>query len=263
MSEKILIALSDQKLIDALIPQLKEAGYVTQSVQNSKEAISQIKDFKPDLAIVDINLPVIKDFELFTQEYIHKDITKTPMIIISNSGDPIQMNKIPSTPSIKDYIIKFHIQPEEIIQKIEKALGKNNYELNDNKNKPASPKNKKILWVEDDKLLGNILSKKLETSGYTLYKAVNATEALQLIETETFNMIILDIMLPEMNGFQLLELIKKNKKSMNVPVLILSNLSRTVDIEKAKNLGANRFLVKAAVSLDEIVKETELEMSKG
>jgi len=69
------------------------------------------------------------------------------------------------------------------------------------------------------------------------------------------DIIVLDIMLPEMNGFDILQKIKMNEKHKKIPVIMLSNLSKQADIEKAKMLGANKFIVKAAVSLDEIIHE--------
>jgi CheY-like chemotaxis protein len=263
MQEKILIALTDKNLVNNLVFKMKEVGYIVDVVENSKDFLAKVKTFKPDLALVDLNLPIVEGYELYNP-VVHKDITKLPVIMVSNSGDPVQMKRIPATPAVKDYIIKFHIEPDEIIQKVEGAFGRKVKEIKIIEDKKSKiPNGKKVLWVEDDKLLSNILSKKLETAGYELIKIANGKEALGVLETKVPDLIILDILLPEMNGFDILQAIKQRANLRGVPVIILSNLSRQTDIERAKNLGANRFLVKAAVSLDEILKETELEMSKA
>lgn len=263
MSEKILIAISNKNLSNILLQKIKEAGFITDEAQDSKEVLEKIKNFKPDLALIDINIPNVSGYELFTPEYVHKDIVRTPIIIISDSTDPVPMKKIPATPAIKDYIIKFHIEPGEVLEKIKKALGHVITSPDELAPKEAKANGKKILWVEDDKLLGNILSKKLEAAGYELLKVDNGKDAMDLLDTNTPDIIILDILLPEMSGFDILQAIKERKNLKGVPVIILSNLSRQADITKAKTLGASRFLVKAAVSLDEIIKQTELEMSKA
>jgi DNA-binding response OmpR family regulator len=257
--EKILVAIGDKNLRDLLLPKIKEEGYLVDEAQDSLDVLTRVKNFKPDLALIDINLPNVPGSELFTPEYVHKDIAKTPIIIISNSIDPIPMKLIPATPTIKDYIIKFHIEPSEVLEKIGKVFGRVKAEKVEKK----SGEGKKILWVEDDKLLSNILSKKIENSGYELTRVDNGKDALNYLENKIPDIIILDILLPEMNGFDILQALKSKKNLKGVPVIILSNLSRQADIDKAKNLGADKFLVKAAVSLDEILKETELEMSKA
>ncbi len=90
-----------------------------------------------------------------------------------------------------------------------------------------------------------------------MLKASNGEEALKLIEAETPDVIVLDIMLPGMDGFEILQKIKMNEKFRNIPAMMLSNLNKPTDIEKAKTLGAQKFLVKAAVSLDEIRREVD------
>ena len=83
-----------------------------------------------------------------------------------------------------------------------------------------------------------------------------------LLEKDIPDIIILDILLPEMSGFDILQKIKMNENMRKIPVIMLSNMSKQSDIEKAKLLGANRFIVKAAVSLDEIIREIEALMNK-
>ena len=262
--EKILIALGDRNLSALLMQQLKELGYQTDSVSNGKEAIEKMKLFKPDLALIDTNLPVLNGYEVMTQKSFDREITKIPVIVVSNSGMPVQMNKLPSTPVMKDFIIKTHVEPREVIEKIEKALGRE-YTIDSSapavKDQPHGS-GKKVLWVEDDKLLSTILSKKIEATGYKLLKAINGKEAFAFLAADVPDIIILDIMLPEMSGFEVLQKIKTEERLRKVPVIMLSNLSKQGDIEKAKLLGANKFVVKAAVSLDEIIREIDTLIKK-
>lgn len=254
MKEKILIALNDQVLADLIVQKLNQNQFRTDKVQNGQEALDRMKTFQPDLALIDINLSVLSGYEVLNTKSFDKDITKIPVIIVSNSGSPIQMRQIPSTPIIKGFIVKSHIEPDEILQKIEEAFGRNPAEA---KAEPVKINNKKVLWVEDDKLLGTILSKKIEASGYKLFRANNGDNTLKILETDTPDIIILDILLPEMSGFDVLQKIKANEKLRKIPVIMLSNMSKQSDVEKAKLLGANRFIVKAAVSLDKIIREIE------
>lgn len=116
-------------------------------------------------------------------------------------------------------------------------------------------KGKKILWVEDDTFLSDVISRKLASqSGEFLY-ATNGADALLKMEEHTPDAIVLDLILVGMSGFELLEKIKQNEKTKNVPVLILSNLSQKEDIERCQKLGIQGFFVKAVVTIEEVLDE--------
>ncbi len=114
----------------------------------------------------------------------------------------------------------------------------------------------KILWVEDDSLLGKILSKEIINSGFDLTLAKNSGEALDAIKQNIPDVIMVDLLLPGgMDGFGILEQVQSDASLKDVPKVVLSNLSKPSDIEKAKSLGANKFLIKADTSLDQIITE--------
>lgn len=113
---------------------------------------------------------------------------------------------------------------------------------------------KKILLVEDDNFLSELLSKKLIESEAQVTRAANGEEAINIIKTNPrFDLILLDLMLPKVGGFEVMEAINSDEKVKGTPVIILSNLGQKNDVEKGVSLGAKKFLVKAILSLDEIV----------
>lgn len=114
---------------------------------------------------------------------------------------------------------------------------------------------KTVLWVEDDAFLRDIISKKLTNKQCKLLAAVNADETFAVLEKETPDIIMLDILLPGMNGYEILEKIKSNPKTKDVPIVVLSNFGQKSEIEKGIRLGAEKFLIKATLTLDEIVSE--------
>ena len=111
------------------------------------------------------------------------------------------------------------------------------------------------MWVEDDKFLSDIIARKLSTEGCGLVHATEGEQALKLLEKEKPDLILLDILLSGLDGFEILKRIKDNAETKNTPVILLSNLGQKSDIDKGKTLGAARFLIKATVTLDEIVEE--------
>ncbi len=116
---------------------------------------------------------------------------------------------------------------------------------------------KKILWVEDDIFLGGLIGQRLGELGATLFGANDGNNAIALAKKEKPDLILLDILLPGMNGFDVLKNIKSDPDTKNAKVIIISNLSQKIDIDKGKELGASAYLVKASVSLDEIVDEVK------
>ena len=115
----------------------------------------------------------------------------------------------------------------------------------------------KVVLVEDDKFLQKILMTKFIKEGFDVRAASDAEEGLQLILTDQPNIVLLDLILPKMSGFDLLTELKANSKTKNVPVVILSNLGQEEDIQRAKGLGAIDFLVKADISINEVVQKVK------
>ena len=118
---------------------------------------------------------------------------------------------------------------------------------------------KKILLVEDDKFLSEILVKRLGESGEFDIKLSETTQkALDLLEQETVDLILLDLILPGMDGFEFLKRAKDNPKISTIPIIVLSNLSQETEIEKAKNLGAKDYLIKANFTTKEIIEKIKV-----
>jgi len=110
-----------------------------------------------------------------------------------------------------------------------------------------------ILLVEDDTFLIDILVQKFQSDGYEVIHAGDGESALEKAHENEPDLIFLDIILPGMNGFEVLKQLKEDEKIKDIPVAFLSNLGQKEDIEKGKRLGAIDFIVKANHSLEEIV----------
>lgn len=117
---------------------------------------------------------------------------------------------------------------------------------------------KKILIIEDDKFLRELLGKKLSSLGYNAVLAVDGEEGIEKIKSETPDIVLLDLILPGINGFEVLEKAKKDPAINEVPIIILSNLGQSEDIEKGLRLGAKDFLVKAHFTPQEIVNKIQM-----
>lgn len=116
---------------------------------------------------------------------------------------------------------------------------------------------KKIVWVEDDEFLTNIIQRKFTSTKCVFFHFVDGVEALKTINKEMPDIIMLDLLLPGIDGFEILRRIKSDPNTKNIPVILLSNLGQVDDINKGKSLGAARFIVKATVAPDEIIDQVK------
>lgn len=113
--------------------------------------------------------------------------------------------------------------------------------------------NKKILIIEDETALLYALSAALNVEGLETLTATNGKEGLTLARSSKPNLIVLDLRLPEVDGFQVLEDLKKNEETKQIPVVIVTNLGEKDTEDRCKKLGAIDFITKADNSLEEIV----------
>jgi CheY-like chemotaxis protein len=122
--------------------------------------------------------------------------------------------------------------------------------------------NKTILIIEDDAFFRTIISKEFESDGFNVIEAGDSTEAFKSLENTKPDLILLDILLPGMNGYEILEKIKADKKTADIPIIMLSNLGQKDEIEKAKNLGVEDFMIKVNFVPEEIVQRVREILNK-
>jgi DNA-binding response OmpR family regulator len=114
---------------------------------------------------------------------------------------------------------------------------------------------KKILIIEDEKPIAHAMELKLKKAGFDAQIAINGEEAIKLLEEDNFDLALLDLVMPKMDGFGVLEEVKKKK--IKIKIMVTSNLSQSDDIKKAKDLGAVDFLIKSDTSIVEIVDKVK------
>lgn len=114
---------------------------------------------------------------------------------------------------------------------------------------------KKILIAEDDQYLINSYRVKFSKSGFDVRMAFDGDEVFKVLENFTPDIILLDLVMPGKDGFTVLSELKRNEKWKKIPVIVTSNLGQPEDMEKAKSLGADDYLVKVQVSLEDIVNK--------
>jgi len=120
----------------------------------------------------------------------------------------------------------------------------------------------KILLVEDDQDLQEMYETKFAMEGFEVVKAENGVEALNKIPTAKPGIILLDIVMPEIDGFQVLKDLKANPETKEVPVILLTNLGQDGDIKKGMELGAVDYMIKANFTPNEVVAKVKKHLVK-
>lgn len=109
---------------------------------------------------------------------------------------------------------------------------------------------KRILLVEDDRFLRKAAEVRLRRAGYTVVTAADGEEALATASTMQPDLVLLDLIMPRMQGFEVLRVMRTQRHLDGVPIIVLTNLSQDADRARAMTEGANGYLVKANMSLD-------------
>ncbi len=120
----------------------------------------------------------------------------------------------------------------------------------------------KILFIEDESALQKSFSAVLTQEGYEVLSALDGEIGIRLAKSEKPDLILLDLILPKTNGFEVLVELKKDSTTKDIPVIILTNLERMKDIEKALESGASTYLVKADYTLDEVIGKVKQILEK-
>jgi CheY-like chemotaxis protein len=116
---------------------------------------------------------------------------------------------------------------------------------------------RRILLAEDDRFLRKAAEATLRRRGFTVLVAVDGEEALRLARTEAPDLVLLDLIMPKLQGFEVLRALKQDPATAPIPVIVLSNLGQESDVQQAIKAGAVAYLIKANIPLQDLVTKVE------
>ena len=115
----------------------------------------------------------------------------------------------------------------------------------------------KVLIVEDEEALRKVLQEKMEHSGFETFAAGDGEEGFAMAKSKNPDIILLDLILPKRNGFEVLGMLKQDEELKGIPVIVLSNLAEDENLKKALQLGAEDYFVKSQHPINEIVEKVK------
>ena len=238
LRKKILIIDDEADIRDIVRMYLGEAGYDVIEASNGQEGILRAQNEHPDLIVLDIMMPGINGFEVAKHLKDDPNTQKIPILILSILAQDSQYRH-----GILDYVSK-PFKQEELVTKV-----KNFFDKLQNKATHT------VLVVDDDPDIVDVIALCLKDSRIGSEKAYNGPEALQKAGTQKIDLVLLDINMPGMNGFEVIKHLKADPKTCDLPVIVLTGtyLSES-DKKHGITLGVSKYLTKP-FSADELVKE--------
>lgn len=239
MQKKILIIDDEADIREIVMFYLAEEGYAVLEASNGHEGIMKALHEKPDAILLDIMMPGINGFEVAKHLKEDPNTRDIPIIILSVLAQDSQFRQ-----GILDYVSKpFH--QEEIVSVIKKIFKKMDGE-NGKKN---------VLVVDDDPDIVDVITLCLKDNDIFPEKAYNGKEALEKTALKNFDLILLDLNMPGMNGFEVIRALKTDEKTRDIPIVVLTGtyISDT-DKQHGLTLGVSKYLTKP-FSANDLVKE--------
>ncbi len=247
IKKHILLVEDDETLGSTLMKKLLEGGYSATWEKNGEDGLRRLKLLHPDLLLLDLALPGLRGEDILEVAQKDDDLKNIPVVVISNSGVQADIETMKAR-GVKDYLVKADFHPGDIVARVGKIFSPESFER-------KAKQQYTILVVEDDEILASLAVSKFQKAGYEVIHAGDGKECLQILSGGKIpDLILLDIIMPEVNGFDVLRALKRESRLKNIPVVIFSNYAQDQDLDTARSLGAVEFLVKSKMTLKEVVE---------
>jgi len=257
---KILIIENNLMNLDMAAELLGRAGHDVITAESATEGIKFARLKSPDLILMDLGLPVIDG--LSATRILKSDPLTENIPVVAFTAMVMQSDKekafgvgcsgfITKPIDISTFVL---LVEEHIKDKTDKKIpGKNQNTYTNNTEKTSIPDYKwhKILIVDDNPMNAELLREILEQINQSSFIAYSGKQALEAAAKEKFDLILLDVMMPEMSGFEVIEHLKADSKTRDIPVIFITALNETEDIIKGLNLGSYEYIVKP-FNIDEL-----------
>jgi DNA-binding response OmpR family regulator len=266
---KILIVEDEQFLSDMYKLKFEHDGYEAIVARDGQEGLDLAKKEKPDLILLDLVLPILDGFKVLAKLKQDSDTKDIKVFIFSNLGQENEVKTGKKT-GADGYFIKANMTPGQLMEKVNAILnsqqvvkkGKIIHDKNF-ENKIPEKKQIKILLIEDEEAIANMYKMRFDKEGFQIELARNGAWGLKLARQKKFDIILLDMVMPAMNGYEAIKILKSDNNTKDVPIIILSNSAQDGDIKKAKKLGAASYLLKSIITPAKLVEEVKKFLNKN
>jgi DNA-binding response OmpR family regulator len=236
MTKKILIADDDPHTVTVISSRLKANNFDVVVAYDAVQTMSQVRKEKPDLIILDMKMPAGGGNSVLDNLKMSIDVFNTPVIVITAYPSEATRQKALEM-GVADFITK-PFKPEEILAKVKKALGETGPE------EESRSIAKKILVVDDNPNIVKLLEYRLKANEYEVITAHDGEEALDKVRLAKPDLMILDVVIPKLDGYKVLSILRADEQYKDIPVVMLTAHGQAKDVEKGLELGAVSYITK-------------------
>ncbi len=267
----ILVIEDELSFRDILTKELSKEGYEVTTANDGIEGLEKMRKDRPDLVLLDIVMPRKDGFSVLEEMRSEEGLKDISVVVLSNSGDIVELSRVKDL-GAKEILIKTAFGPQELLGKVKPILfgtsptpsseakegEKPNEQSSTSNPLPQGGESKEgklghILLVEDDPFLWGLIRTKFMKEGFDVTVAQDGEKGIEETKKVSPDLILLDVILPDLNGFTVLERLKADETTAHIPVVVLSNLGQQEDVSRAKALGAKDYLIKAHHAPQQIV----------
>jgi len=268
-----MLVEDDPMLVEIYEKKLRDVGFEVKIVTTGGAAKDEALLFRPELILLDVVLPDMDGFEVLETIKKEESLKDIPVYAFSNLAAKEDIERTMSL-GAAGYFTKSNFTPSQLAEELKKILkhpesapttGEISAET-----KPAppdigrkEPNGHKVLIIEDEDIFIQMFGDKLKQEGFEVVAAKNGAWGLKEAEKGNFSCILLDMMMPAMNGYEAIQELRANENTKNTPVIILSNSALDSEVRKAMDLGASAYHIKTQVTPGEVVKEVKELISRN
>lgn len=247
-----LLMIEDDELLGDLVSQkLTSAGYAVRWSKSGEEGLEAARAQKPDLILLDILLPRMNGYDVLQALYKEDTLKSVPVIILSNLEHSADIAHAISL-GARGYVVKSTTNPDQIVSTVGDTLRVLGITGSIKNTTPAEAGAKKnLLMVEDEPFLKELLELKLKDT-FNFSHANDGSSALKKLRESRPDVVLLDILLPGINGFEILKKIRESKEYDATTIIMLTNFSSDADRKRAADSGADEYWVKADLDISKI-----------
>ncbi|MFH0930140.1 MAG: response regulator [Candidatus Moraniibacteriota bacterium] len=262
---KIIVVEDDPMLGEIYEKKFSDAGFEMKLVTSGKAVEGDVAAYQPEMVLLDIVLPDMDGYEIL-EALSKNDATRSvPVYVFSNLSAKEDIERA-TTLGAKGFITKSSFTPSQLVEEVKKILGSapavedttaaTSVPTSSGAEKSISNQKEKnshkVLIIEDEDVFIEMFGDKLKQEGFEVVSAKNGKWGLKEAEEGGFSCILLDMMMPAMNGYEAVKELRANEKTKDTPIIILSNSALDSEVQKAMELGANEYYIKTQVTPGEV-----------
>lgn len=263
--ETILLVEDDEMISEIYEKKLVQSGYAVELSTNGEDAVKKMQVNTYDLVLLDLVLPGLNGISVL-QKLSHdgKNKLPSPTVVFSNLNDS-DNQEAAFRYGASGFLPKSQFNPSELAQEVQRHI-RESQEREKNDQKRVQDDNsdqgemsndtiqqKHILFVEDEEVFVNLFVDRLEKEGYRVTVAETGVEALEVLEKETIDIVVTDVLLPTMRGDEFIMKIRHNESLQQLPILVISASATDEQVAMINAVGVQGFFLKTRITPSELV----------